>query len=315
MQFTAAQWTVVCYTFAKNGRRRYGYAMLGVVGIVGKSPEGPEDTKMTLTVGCAQLNSTDDTAANLAAAERAIVQAAVQGARLVMLPEHFYFLGPEESKRRRAEELAQAGWLPRMSELAQSLGIYIHIGSFLERQQETIYNTAVVISPDGEVIAQYRKLHLFDVEIPGGMIYRESNVVSPGDAVVSFEVDGFVFGMATCYDLRFPELFRKLVDHDATVLLVPAAFTLQTGRDHWEVLLRARAIENLCWVAAAGQWGTAPPGQQLFGRSMIINPWGVVISQAADGVTTIIAELDLEKVRQIRTRFPVLQHRRRDLFH
>lgn len=267
-----------------------------------------------MRVGCAQLNSRDDREANLRAAEATIVTLAEAGARLVMLPEHFDFIGPEQAKREHAKPLVETGWLPRFRELARSYGMYLHIGSFLEKAGECLYNTGVVLDPAGTIIASYRKIHLFDVEIPGGLCYRESDLITPGDAVATFTIDGVVFGMATCYDLRFPELFRRLVSHGATVLLVPAAFTLQTGRDHWEVLLRARAIENLCWVVAAGQWGAAPPEHLLYGRSMVINPWGVVVAQAGDGVTTIVADLDLEEVQRVRQRFPALQHRRLDLF-
>lgn len=269
---------------------------------------------MKMIIGCAQLNSGGDRAANLRSAERAVLELAQRGATLIVLPEHFDYIGPDELKRRHAEPLDNASWLPRIRELSRQLGVYIHIGSFLEKAEERIYNTAVVIDPGGEVIATYRKIHLFDVDIPGGMTYRESNVISPGMEIVTFAIGDFVFGLATCYDLRFPELFRRLTSQGANVLLVPAAFTLQTGRDHWEILLRARAIENLCWVAAAGQWGAAPPEHLLFGRSMIVNPWGVVVAQAPDGVTTIVSELDLSALRVIRTNFPALEHRRRDLF-
>jgi predicted amidohydrolase len=269
---------------------------------------------MKLTIGCAQLTSGDDQAANLAAAERAIRELAERGARLIMLPEHFSFIGPDHLRQKVAEPLSSAFWLPRIRDLCRQLDVFVHIGSFLERHDGRVHNTGVVVAPDGEIKAVYRKIHLFDVEIPGGMTYRESAVITAGSQVVTVTIDDFVFGMATCYDLRFPELFRRLTAQGATVLLVPAAFTLQTGRDHWEVLLRARAIENLCWVAAAGQWGAAPPQHLLFGRSMIINPWGLVVAQAPDGPAVITAELDLQALRDIRTRFPALNHRRPDLF-
>jgi len=190
----------------------------------------------------------------------------------------------------------------------------VHIGSYLERDGDRFFNTGVVFDPKGERIAVYRKIHLFDVEIPGGKSYRESDTISPGTEVVTFPIGAFRFGMATCYDLRFPELFRRLAQIGADVILLPAAFTLQTGRDHWELLLRARAVENLCWVAAAGQWGPAPPDHLTFGRSMVINPWGLVVGQAPDGVSTLIARLDLETIHEIRTRFPAHNHIRRDLF-
>jgi predicted amidohydrolase len=269
---------------------------------------------MKLTIGCSQLTSGDDQETNLNAAERAIHELAERGARLIMLPEHFPFIGPDHLRRKYAEPLASAFWLPRIRELCRRLDVYVHTGSFLERCERRVHNTGVVVDPGGDIRAVYRKIHLFDVEIPGGMTYRESAVITAGSEPVTFAIDDFVFGMATCYDLRFPELFRRLTAQGATVLLVPAAFTLQTGRDHWEVLLRARAIENLCWVAAAGQWGAAPPHHLLYGRSMIVNPWGLVVAQAPDGPAVITAELDLQTLRDMRTRFPVLNHRRPDLF-
>ncbi len=270
---------------------------------------------MTMIIGLSQMNSRDNKQENLAAAENAIKELADKGSQLIMLPENFTFMGPEALKRKNAEPLDQSPSLDRLRNLAAKLQVHVHIGSYMEQDGDRFYNTGVVFDDHGERIARYRKIHLFDVEIPGGKSYRESDTISPGDELVTFTIGDFKFGMATCYDLRFPELFRRLGDMGANVLLVPAAFTLQTGRDHWELLLRARAVENLCWVAAAGQWGTAPPEHLTFGRSMVINPWGLVVSQAADGVSTITAELDLETIRAIRTKFPALSHIRRDLFH
>lgn len=249
----------------------------------------------------------------MAIAARSIRSLAERGARLVMMPEHFNFLGPESLKRQNAEESENSPSLDSMRSLAKDLQIYIHVGSFLEKKGEQIYNTGVVFSSTGEVMATYRKLHLFDVEAPGGTKYLESEVVTSGDEITTFTVGDLVFGMATCYDLRFPELFRVLVQKGVHVFLIPAAFTLQTGRDHWELLLRARAVENLCYVAAAGQWGKSSEGNSSYGRSMIIDPWGVVITQASDGVGTILAEINLGKLQEIRTRFPALEHMRKDV--
>jgi predicted amidohydrolase len=152
------------------------------------------------------------------------------------------------------------------------------------------------------------------VEVPGGASFRESDTISAGSEVVVADIDGLVCGLATCYDLRFPELFRQLVMKGARLLLVPAAFTMQTGRDHWELLLRARAVENLCWLAAAGQWGTAPPNHSSFGRSMVIDPWGIVIARASDGPGVVVATIDTEPQDAMRAAFPCLEHIRRDLF-
>jgi nitrilase len=269
---------------------------------------------MTITIGLSQMNSRDNKQENLAAAERSIKELADKGAQLIMLPEHFNFLGPEALRRENAEPLDESPSLDRIRILAAKLKVHVHIGSYLEQDGNRFFNTGVVFDHNGEKIARYRKIHLFDVEIPGGKSYRESDTISPGDEVVTFSIGTFNFGMATCYDLRFPELFRRLGEMGADVILLPAAFTLQTGRDHWELLLRARAVENLCWVAAAGQWGAAPPDHMTFGRSMVVNPWGLVVSQAPDGVSTITAQLDLETIRAIRTKFPALSHIRRDLF-
>jgi len=269
---------------------------------------------MTITIGLSQMNSRDNRQENLAAAERSIKELADKGAQLIMLPEHFNFLGPEALRRENAEPLDESPSLDRIRNLAAKLKVHVHIGSYLEQDGNRFFNTGVVFDNHGEKIARYRKIHLFDVEIPGGKSYRESDTISSGDEVVTFSIGAFNFGMATCYDLRFPELFRRLGEMGADVILLPAAFTLQTGRDHWELLLRARAVENLCWVAAAGQWGSAPPDHMTFGRSMVINPWGLVVSQAPDGVSTITAQLDLETIRAIRMKFPALSHIRRDLF-
>ena len=269
---------------------------------------------MKLTVGLAQMNSRDNRQQNLEAAEMLIRSLAAQGAELIMLPEYFHFMGPDELKKQHAEPLLKSFWLERVAGLAHELNIHIHIGSCLEKEGERIFNTAVVIDPHEQIIARYRKIHLFDVEVPDGKSYFESSVFSPGQDVATFGIGDFTFGMATCYDLRFPEMFRKLSMKGANVLLVPAAFTLETGRDHWEILLRARAIENLCWVAAAGQWDEAPPNYRSFGRSMVINPWGLVTAQAGDGVRGLIAELDLAIVKEIRSTFPSLSHRRSDIF-
>lgn len=267
-----------------------------------------------ITIGLVQLNSRDVKPDNLKQAGDAVRTLAAKGATLVMLPEHFNFIGPDSSKRENAEPLEDSPSLDVMRNLAQELQLHIHIGSILEKDGDRIYNTGVVFAPSGEIAAFYRKLHLFDVEIPGGLKYLESNIVSPGNMITTFSIGDITFGMATCYDLRFPELFRALTDRGAQVLLLPAAFTLQTGRDHWEVLLRARAVENLCYVAAAGQWGPSPPRNTGFGRSMVVDPWGIVIARAGDGVTTVTADLDLNILKEIRKRFPALEHIRRDIF-
>jgi len=269
---------------------------------------------MKITIGLSQMNSRDDKAENLAAAQRSIAELAESGAHLIMLPEHFDYIGPDDCKREQAEPIASSYGLGMIRSQARQLGVHIHIGSCLEKDGDQVYNTGLVFDPHGEIIAKYRKIHLFDVEIPGGKKYLESETITAGKDVVTFTIGDITFGMATCYDLRFPELFRCLADLGADVLLLPAAFTLQTGKDHWELLLRARAVENLCWVAAAAQWGTAPPNHLSYGRSMIINPWGIITAQAPDGVSMITAQLDMEQLHDIRLRFPARTHVRKDIF-
>lgn len=273
-----------------------------------------ESKKTKITIGMAQLNSGDSPENNLGAALRAINELADRGAELIVLPEHADFIGPDNRKKEQAQSIENSGYLDKIRAQAADLKCYIHLGSFLEKEGNSVYNCAVVFGPDGGMRARYRKLHLFDVEIPGGKKYLESAVISPGLETVHFSIDEFNFGLATCYDLRFPELFRRLVLNGANVILLPAAFTMQTGRDHWEVLLRARAIENLCWVVGVGQWGEAPPNHLCFGRSMVVDPWGLVTAQAPDGVTNVTADIELQSVKDVRTRFPALDHVRDDIF-
>ena len=267
-----------------------------------------------IKIGLGQMNTQDKKQENLASAEKLINELAAKGARLLMLPEYFNFLGPDELKAENAEPIDDSRSLEMIRKKARELNVYIHIGSYLERDGDRIYNTGVVFDPAGELLAKYRKIHLFDVEIPGGVAYLESATITAGDSVTTFSIDDVKFGMSTCYDLRFPELFRRLSDQRVQIILLPAAFTLQTGRDHWELLLRARAVENLCWVAAAGQWGPSPPEHICFGRSMVVNPWGIVVAQAPDGVSTVTADIDLEILGTKRTTIPALNHRRKDLF-
>jgi predicted amidohydrolase len=172
------------------------------------------------------------------------------------------------------------------------------------------YNTSLVFDRDGELAATYRKIHLYDVEIPGRVSYQESRSVAPGTEPVAIDIEGVRLGLSICYDLRFPELYRRLAIAGARVLAVPAAFMMHTGRDHWEVLLRARAIENQCYVVAAGQIGDHDPGRTCYGRSMVIDPWGTVLAQAPDTVGVVVADLDPERLETIRQELPSLANRR-----
>jgi deaminated glutathione amidase len=264
-----------------------------------------------MKVAAVQLNSTADTAANMAAADRLTRAAAADGARLIVLPEKWTVIGSGEQLRAGAQTLdgPAISWARKT---ALELGVDLVAGSIVEQRacQELLANTSVHVDPEGEVRAVYRKVHMFDVEIDGRS-YNESEVEQAGDEIVSSVTnDGVELGLAICYDLRFPELFRILAVRGARVIALPSAFTLQTTRDHWEMLIRARAIENQTFVIAANQIGPHPGGQRSGGRSMIVDPWGVVLAQAPDGEGYAVAELDLEYQREIRAKLPSLANRR-----
>ena len=267
-----------------------------------------------MKIGMVQMNTQSKKEENLDCGVKMIDHLAKQKVDLVVFPEFFNFLGPEKEMVKQGEVLENSPSLQQMADAARQHKLHVHIGSILERSGEESYNTSVVLSPEGEILAQYRKIHLFDVEIPGGRRYLESDIITPGEEVRTFEIQGVTFGMATCYDLRFPEMFRKLVELGAQVFLLPAAFTMETGRDHWELLLRARAVENLCWVVGVNQWGKFEPNHNSYGRSMAVDPWGVVVCRASDGVQSLTVEIDLELLRGIRERFPALDHIRREIF-
>ncbi|MBX7164919.1 MAG: carbon-nitrogen hydrolase family protein [Pirellulales bacterium] len=264
-----------------------------------------------LLAAAVQMNSQADPAANLAVAEALAGEAQRRGAQLVVLPEMFLALAPA------AEMVAIAGeWFDRaaarLAALARRLQIVLVAGSIGEPSDVPgkIFNTSLVFDAQGERVASYRKLHLFDVDVPGRVCYRESDYVSPGDRLSVTETPLGKLGQSICYDLRFPELFRALVDRGAELLTVPSAFAEGTGRDHWEVLLRARALENQLFVIAANQHGSHPAGPATFGRSAIVDPWGTVLACAGDGVGLAIAEIDLARQASIRERLPALRHRR-----
>lgn len=258
-----------------------------------------------------QMNSTEDRDRNLSVADRLVRAAARDGATLVVLPEKWTVLGTPEQLAAGAEPLdgPAISWARAT---ARELGIDLVAGSIVERVagRAKRANTSVHVGPDGELRATYRKVHLFDVEV-AGTVYRESDGEDPGEElVVSALADGTGLGMAVCYDLRFPELFRILALRGAQVVTLPSAFTLATTRDHWEILLRARAIENQSFVVAPNQIGPHPPGNRSGGRSMIVDPWGVVLATAPDGEGHVIADLDFARLREIRARLPALAGRR-----
>jgi predicted amidohydrolase len=263
-----------------------------------------------LQVALVQLDAGSDAADNVASAAHLADVAAAAGARFVALPEYLQFRGSDDGYRASARPIP-GPWTDAFASVARSRAAWILVGSLAETSGDPMrpYNTSVLIAPDGSIATTYRKIHLFDVTVEDGPVDRESDRVSPGDRAVVAEVDGIRVGLSICYDLRFPDLYRALALAGAEVLTVPANFTERTGRDHWEVLLRARAIENGAYVLAPSQIG-GPPGQPAFGRSMIIDPWGTVVAQAPDRVGVISAELDLAWVRSIRRQIPALANRR-----
>ena len=269
---------------------------------------------MKLPVALVQLAATGDVAANIATAAGLADEAAAGGARLVALPEYLQYRGPDDGFRASAHPIPGPHTEP-FAQVARRRDVWILLGSTAETSADPArpYNTSVLIAPDGSLAATYRKVHLFDVDIDHGPVDTESARVTPGDGLVCAAVDGVTIGLSICYDLRFPELYRSLALAGAGILMVPAAFTERTGRDHWEVLLRARAIENGAFVLAPAQIG-GPPGQPAFGRSMVIDPWGTVIAQAPDAVTIVRADLDLDRIAQVRRGIPALANRRPDVY-
>jgi predicted amidohydrolase len=264
-----------------------------------------------MRVAVCQLNSRDDRAANLAVAGDLLAQAAAAGADLAVLPEYVDYLGRAAGQPK--PEPVEGEFATFFAAAARRLGMWVLAGSFHEAgpDPEHTYNTSLLFGRSGALAAAYRKIHLYDVEIPGRVSYLESRGVAPGADPVVATVEGVRVGLSICYDLRFPELYRHLtVAGGAQLLVVPAAFMLHTGRDHWEVLLRARAIENQCFVLAAAQIGDHDPGRTCFGRSMVIDPWGTVLAQAPDTVGVVVADLDLARLRTIRSELPSLANRR-----
>ncbi|MGE0679701.1 MAG: carbon-nitrogen hydrolase family protein [Candidatus Binatia bacterium] len=257
-----------------------------------------------------QMTASSSKEENLAKAETFIRLAAERGASVIVLPEVFTWRGP------RAEEPAQIEPIPgptseRLRELARRHGIYLLAGSFLEKSEEArAYNASLLVGPEGDMLAHYRKIHLFDVDIPGQVRVKESDTKKPGQEVVTGKTPLGVFGLSVCYDLRFPELYRQLAEKDAEVIFVPSAFTFPTGAAHWEPLLRARAIENQTYIIAPNQIGKNTHGFADYGNSMIIDPWGKILARAADKECFITAEIDRDYLEKVRRELPCLAHRR-----
>ena len=269
-----------------------------------------------IRIACVQMTSRADKAANLEQAERLVAQAAATGADVVLLPEKWNCIGDAEALHAAAEPLEGGESVAAMAAWARSHGITLVGGSITERREgrEKLSNTCVVLDPQGETAAVYRKIHLFDVEA-GGHVYRESDAEEHGEEPVLAALEGWPVGLTVCYDLRFPELYRILALEGAHLFTLPAHFTTHTGKDHWELLIRARAVENQAYVAAATQTGvTLPDRPPSYGRSVIVDPWGLVLAQAPDEETVISAELDRGRVEEIRRQFPALASRRPDAY-
>ncbi|MCS6857508.1 MAG: carbon-nitrogen hydrolase family protein [Sandaracinaceae bacterium] len=275
--------------------------------------------KKRVKVAVLQMNSTQNVEANLAQLEGLCQEAALDGAKLIVAPEGCAYLGSDSPKEGDPGKLGVAEPLPeggtilnRIRSIAQRLGVEMVIGGFWEKSHhpQKVYNSCIHLDQEGRVRAVYRKMHLFDVDLPDGSTFEESKSVLAGDEVVTSESVAGVLGLSICYDLRFPELYRALVDRGATLIAVPAAFTLMTGKDHWHVLLRARAIESQCHVVAAAQWGEHGAGRRSYGHALIADPWGTVLAECGDGSGYASAWIDEERVLEVRRRIPALRHRR-----
>jgi predicted amidohydrolase len=271
---------------------------------------------MTQLVAAVQMTSRADVAVNLAAATRGIDEAATRGAKLVVLPENFAFVGAQErDKLAVAETIDAARPGPIVSALAEAAarrGVWVIGGGMPEKtgRDGFVHNTAVVLSSAGQLVATYRKIHLFDIDIPNGAQFKESATVIPGSDRVVVETPVGRVGLSICYDLRFPELYRSLVQAGAEIVVVPAAFTLHTGKDHWKPLLTARAIENQVYIVAPGQYGRAFENRVCWGKSLIVDPWGAVLATAPDRECVVVAEIDRAFQEKVRRELPCLTHRR-----
>lgn len=267
-------------------------------------------------VAAVQLTSGSDPVKNVDAALELIRFAASRGASYIQVPEYFNYLGPIENYQKVAESIP-GPTTDRLAALAKDLGVTVHIGSMLETSLEPgkFFNTSVLLDTSGHLKAAYRKAHLFDIDVPGELVFKESDAIASGNQLVVAECSGFRLGMSICFDLRFPEMYRALSLKGATVFAIPSAFSAATGRAHWEVLIRARAIENHTFVVAAAQAGTTAEGIATFGHSMIVGPWGDVLAYSnSDGEDVLVATLDLDEVARRRSQINVMNLRRPQLY-
>lgn len=275
---------------------------------------GSEVDGRKMRAAAIQMSSTPEKTENFMTAERLIREAASAGAELVALPELWSCHGLEKVYRENAEPVP-GPTTEFLGGLARELGVWVLGGSILEGEPgaERLFNTSTFFDPSGELVAVYRKIHLFDVKAPDRE-YLESKIVAPGREIVTANAGATTLGLTVCYDLRFPELYRLLVLRGAEILTVPAAFTLQTGKDHWELLLRARAVENQAYVVAPAQWGQKADGRWTYGRSMIVDPWGTVLATCPDRDGFALATLDLDYLDRFRADFPALANRRPEAY-
>jgi deaminated glutathione amidase len=267
----------------------------------------------SMRVALCQMRSEADVEANLEVACSLVAEAADGRVDLAALPEYLDYMGPSTGRAGVARPIPGAT-SDRLAAIARERKIWVLAGSVLEADDGHVYDTSVLIDRTGEITATYRKIHLYDVELPDQPPIRESATITPGSALVTHQTDLARIGLSICYDVRFPELYRGLMALGAEVLAVPAQFQFATGKDHWHTLLRARAIENQCFVVAPGQWGTfGEPGEgrRSFGHSLVVDPWGRILVEAPEEGTGVwFADLDLSELRRLRRSFPVLQHRR-----
>jgi len=269
-----------------------------------------------ISAAAVQMSSGSDPASNVESALELIRRAARQGATYIQLPEYFNYLGPVENYEMVAESIP-GPTTKRFGALAKEHGVTVQLGSVLEISSTPgkFFNTSVILGHSGHVTATYRKAHLFDIDVPGEVAFKESTAITAGDELVVAACPGFDLGVSVCFDLRFPEMYRALCMKGATILAIPAAFNANTGRAHWEVLVRARAIENHVFVVAAAQVGTTVEGIATFGHSMIVGPWGDVLAESAsDGEDVLVATLDLDEVDRRRSQIDVVHLRRPDLY-
>lgn len=265
---------------------------------------------MTLKVALMQLNSVDDLERNFKTCEALAEGAKAEGAQFLLFPENFSFLGSEEQKIKIAEQIENQS-RDFLKDLAQRLHVWVLGGGFAVRSSAVnkVYNQSQLVNPLGQTVAEYQKIHLFDVDLPQVQLH-ESNTVVPGKNCVTASLNEWIVGLSICYDVRFPELYRTLTTHGAHILTVPSAFTVPTGRAHWHTLLRARAIENQCYVLAPAQTGMHSKTRSSYGHSLIVDPWGEILKDAGEDVGYVVCDLDWSTLSTVRQNMPVLKHRR-----